>query len=688
MNYYQLKLIRKKEKPTVWRSVCVPSNITFCQLALILEESLQSVLTDLYEFEFQKEKYRIRELLEGLDIPTNSNYNYLHAPDTFINFWLETKPWFTFRFLEEKTGRKDRSQPEYRVELIGRINGSLDPFDSPALCCPYVIETRCNEDEPYWHDDYLVNLHLESLFMPHEGNAEYTEFPQLLDSVLFKNAGITISREVVDRETRNIESPDARTARKTDQLNLELGIAVNNMIAEYYEKDGDQYRLKVPEDEFQKELEKAEAKIAADLSGEFAEYLKEFPGIDRTEEVNLMDILMSYSKKELLSEAYEFDLHPSEKKKKEDIAAEIAAFLLDPDEMQELFLFVSDEELDAFEKVMECGFYTPTLEEEDLLEQFYSMDYIAAYESGEYSVPNDVRDVYMQLLENGYRTYHRVAKWLLLCLNAFDLILGFAPVRVLYSMFRKGKPEDFTYDDFLQLLDEFPEDINPCCFSDDSVVSALLIETGMYDVLRNEQQDVMYYIPSIEEIESYGESEYPSEDPAYLELYQWMRTEFGQGIENCEYYCTTACRIFSMGANPADFLREMTDRDLAFRSEEQLGKTIDILNRVLAHTRQARLRGHTTDEMAKMESHENFRPAPFAGTAGNILKMPGKTPDAADIAAGRGTIHGEVIPVDFIAGAGPDPAGREKNKKIGPNDPCPCGSGKKYKKCCGRNRGF
>ena len=24
-----------------------------------------------------------------------------------------------------------------------------------------------------------------------------------------------------------------------------------------------------------------------------------------------------------------------------------------------------------------------------------------------------------------------------------------------------------------------------------------------------------------------------------------------------------------------------------------------------------------------------------------------------------------------------------KGKKIGPNDPCPCGSGKKYKKCCG-----
>jgi len=26
-----------------------------------------------------------------------------------------------------------------------------------------------------------------------------------------------------------------------------------------------------------------------------------------------------------------------------------------------------------------------------------------------------------------------------------------------------------------------------------------------------------------------------------------------------------------------------------------------------------------------------------------------------------------------------------KEEKVYPNDPCPCGSGKKYKKCCGRN---
>jgi hypothetical protein len=32
-----------------------------------------------------------------------------------------------------------------------------------------------------------------------------------------------------------------------------------------------------------------------------------------------------------------------------------------------------------------------------------------------------------------------------------------------------------------------------------------------------------------------------------------------------------------------------------------------------------------------------------------------------------------------------EPSGRQDNRHVGRNAPCPCGSGKKYKKCCGRN---
>jgi preprotein translocase subunit SecA len=35
------------------------------------------------------------------------------------------------------------------------------------------------------------------------------------------------------------------------------------------------------------------------------------------------------------------------------------------------------------------------------------------------------------------------------------------------------------------------------------------------------------------------------------------------------------------------------------------------------------------------------------------------------------------------AGAKPKPRVKADEQKVGRNSPCPCGSGKKYKKCCG-----
>ena len=42
-------------------------------------------------------------------------------------------------------------------------------------------------------------------------------------------------------------------------------------------------------------------------------------------------------------------------------------------------------------------------------------------------------------------------------------------------------------------------------------------------------------------------------------------------------------------------------------------------------------------------------------------------------------------PVDTPAPDGDKPKVLKRSMKVGRNDPCPCGSGKKYKNCCGRN---
>ena len=61
---------------------------------------------------------------------------------------------------------------------------------------------------------------------------------------------------------------------------------------------------------------------------------------------------------------------------------------------------------------------------------------------------------------------------------------------------------------------------------------------------------------------------------------------------------------------------------------------------------------------------------------------PAQIPASPAAAAGAGHSHGP------SCGCGHDhgPAVRRVSgvQKVGRNDPCPCGSGKKHKKCCGR----
>ena len=58
------------------------------------------------------------------------------------------------------------------------------------------------------------------------------------------------------------------------------------------------------------------------------------------------------------------------------------------------------------------------------------------------------------------------------------------------------------------------------------------------------------------------------------------------------------------------------------------------------------------------------------------------------------TVHEDAIGMGFAGGTeepqetGPPRVGKRQpvrvDKKVGRNAPCPCGSGKKYKKCCGQ----
>ena len=138
-------------------------------------------------------------------------------------------------------------------------------------------------------------------------------------------------------------------------------------------------------------------------------------------------------------------------------------------------------------------------------------------------------------------------------------------------------------------------------------------------------------------------------------------------------------------SNIISFLTEY--RNLVFESESSLGRFVQHIQEVYNNTRIIGNRGCTPNEMYEYNRSNSGvwdRPkiVPGSSLAANVLR--GAAPEMASMG----------FKVDLESGATATnvvkyPQGLSgeavvTQKKIYPNDPCPCGSGKKYKKCCGR----
>ena len=83
-------------------------------------------------------------------------------------------------------------------------------------------------------------------------------------------------------------------------------------------------------------------------------------------------------------------------------------------------------------------------------------------------------------------------------------------------------------------------------------------------------------------------------------------------------------------------------------------------------------RQHDAEALAQRQSMLDFR----GYTPNEIARM--SRPEASS------RVMPSMVPMGSMASTPSFIPSNAATKKIYPNDPCPCGSGKKYKKCCGR----
>lgn len=459
-------------------------------------------------------------------------------------------------------------------------------------------------------------------------NAVETETAELMDSEKW----FTFRQYGADKEV-----PEYRV----DIEKKEEGTAEAPSIIKEVKGEDDPYWMEAP---------KATEDIAAavEAAARVAESAEAVTGSRRNPTVK--DFLMSYRKEDLLSIAGELGLH-CKGMEKEEIAAKVSAEVLKPEVMKANFLVADDQEVQAFEAAVQRKCFHVAEGEWATLEWLNDMGYLVSYSDDYAEVPAEVAAVYSEINTPEFQTLRSQVNWLKDCLVMVSYLYVSAPAKTVYEMFKQKKGFDIGYDKFIELYHVIPEKACICELVDDQLILKSALINNIYKDIERRQGGRKFYIPSVDEILDYSRNGYPTKSASYQKLGKFLMDEMKVSDAVKDQALFFIYKECSMDGRISAIMENLNQKGIQF-NDEQLEKFTKLIMDVNNNTRMLEFRGYTPNEIS-----------------GAVWPFATGKPHTA-------------MPNSFVPTAMPmQPA---STRKIYPNDPCPCGSGKKYKKCCGR----
>lgn len=212
---------------------------------------------------------------------------------------------------------------------------------------------------------------------------------------------------------------------------------------------------------------------------------------------------------------------------------------------------------------------------------------------------------------------------------------------------------------------------------------AYLDSDDLYD-LRCRQQGKDYYIPTVVEVEEYFDTCALLSTPSYQKMKKFMVINLNMTEQGAEDILVDLWDMLSTEDDLHESIQWFMDQ-VEFKNEKQAENAMNLFMSLANNTRRLSNKGHTPNEisgrfkfgpgrMPVLTAGSSLAAKMLAEAAPEIRKM-GFDVDLESNAAS--------IPVMELPNGVDGPA-KMSQKKVYPNDPCPCGSGKKFKKCCGR----
>lgn len=394
--------------------------------------------------------------------------------------------------------------------------------------------------------------------------------------------------------------------------------------------------------------------------------------------------IIGYDKETLKSFAGDFGLKKVSRLKKAELVEKIVEKLLNPENMFYRNSILTDKEIAVFEK----GFDGPVKIDDkdfDSVCKLNEMDLVVV-SNGEYLVPCDVASVWKQVKGNEFEMYHKRASWVWKCLYWAEEMYVYTPIQTMLEVINVKKGFRMKAEELKEMFDHFPEDCLWTIKLNDFFLSSIYV-TNMDELksLRCAQMDKSYYIPTVAEVDEFYETGALLSDKAYQDMFRFLEKEMGLHHVEAEDILFDLWDKVSGDDDPHGTLQWFWNQ-LDFESEKQMEKIANLYMPLSNGTRMRVNRGHKPIELHEMASFgPGNMPVITAGSSHAAEMLTQIAPEIQQMEFGLDleSNAGRVPVMEFPNGM--DGAMKMSEKKIYPNDPCPCGSGKKYKKCCGRN---
>lgn len=354
-------------------------------------------------------------------------------------------------------------------------------------------------------------------------------------------------------------------------------------------------------------------------------------GVD---EVHITDIYDCYDKDSIIEIAKRHGMNGLSKYKKEELVEKTIAHILDEKVMSNFFLCVRDSEMRVFEQVM-AGDHQLSSVDSDEMDFLYAGGYVTAGQDNHFMIAEEVIHAFKKLYTLEFQANRERLSKIGDYLCAANSMYAITPPSVLLETFNKYEDTKLTVDELMRAYEVLSPYRCMVVYIDGNFVDAALAEQKSYEELRRMQKKVPYYIATQAEVRFMADHQGFLMTEELNQLGDFLKDEMHVSDEMLPYMLRQVQAEISLGGQLQEVMANFEAAGILFESEEHIEKFTSIITDVWNHTRMVLNKGHKPYEM--------------------VMK------GLEEVSTQRRNIH-----------------------KVYPNNPCPCGSGKKYKKCCGK----